>query len=148
MSCTNCNKVKIECGGERIYAPCVYVEIDFPTYSQYNEEDCVTLDGVVTELYEEIGNIKDEINIEDFTPCLEYDEITIPNILQKHEDKLCENPLANVNPCDILDMDISECGIDVSCLGVDVCNNTASVTTIGNLFQTLINRICELENQQ
>ena len=45
-------------------------------------------------------------------------------------------------------MDISECGIDVSCLGVDVCDNTASVTTIGNLFQTLINRICELEKQQ
>ena len=145
MGCNRCNKPTLECG-DKVYAPCVYVEIDFPIFSIFHEEECVTLDEVVEELYKEVDEIKEAINIESFNSCLEYEEKTIPIILQKHEDEICD--LKNkLTPCEILNLDISDCGIDVSCLGNDPCNNVTTVTTIGALFQTLIERICELENK-
>jgi hypothetical protein len=151
MGCNRCGKQSLECG-DKVYAPCVYVEIDFPLFSEYNEEECVTLDEVLIELYEEVEQIKEDIDIIGFQSCLNYGstEKTIPNITQKHEDEICtiKTDIENLqDACTFLDMDISGCGIDVSCLQDDVCNNPIIVTTVGALFQTLIDKICQIENQ-
>lgn len=149
--CNRCNKPSINCE-DRVEAPCVFVEAeDLPQISEYSGEDCVTADELFLEIYEILEDQAAAINISGLDICLPYEEgveKTIVNVLQVHEDNICdlkERIEFLENPCHILAMDISECNIDLSCLQTDACDNPITLTTVGALFQTLINEICILK---
>ena len=124
-------------------SPCVRVEITFPEISSLFDTTCTSLDVVLEDVYEILG----KYDISDYDDkCLEIEEITLLNILQAQTDKICdleERVSFLENPCNILDMDISECGIDVSCLQAnDPCDPATPITTLKQLLVKLIEKSC------
>ena len=150
MACTNCGKVKIPCV-ERTEANCVFVETEVLSSSKYVEEECVTLPEILEEIYEAAEGKVDESDFAEFSSdCLEIENKTALGVITALNNKVCEQQEEIEwlkEPCNILGMDISECGIDISCLGIDPCNNAYNITTIKDLFTTLLTEICNLKTQ-
>lgn len=151
--CRNCrDEVSITCGEGKIYAPCIGVEYDFPDFSSLLDEDgdpitCATLDDVVEDIYTILEEW--QIDLTDFeVGCLDFEteDLTPEIILQKHNDVICEmltdiEELKDV--CNTLDKNITECGLDTTCLiGVDECNNPVPLDTLKDVLQALINKHC------
>jgi len=142
MSCRN-YKPSDTCGNI-VESPCVRVETDFPSISSLEGETCVSLDMVIDDIYE----ILQKYDLSDYDKkCLEISEVTLKNILQAQTDKICdlEEEIEELkNPCNILNTNISECDIDVSCLQVnDPCNPATPITTIKDLLVKLIEKTCQ-----
>lgn len=132
--------------GEITESNCIRVETTFPEISGLTEVDCASGKVVIDDIY----SILSTFDISEYDKlCLEIDEISLLNVLQAQTVKICdlENRVAFLEePCNILGMDISSCGIDVSCLLNDACDTPIAVTTIGALFQTLVSEICILKS--
>lgn len=150
MACNNCGKATNMCG-EKMFAPCVIVEgYEFPEFSGLSGEDCASLDIVIEDVYSILGDL--QIDLSDFSSeCLDLgEEITVKSILTVHDEAICElkEDVENLqNICNILDKDISECTVDYSCLlGTDPCGDEITISTLNDLLQVMINKICELEN--
>lgn len=148
MACSNCGKATNMCG-EIIFSPCVVVEgFKFPEFSGI-EEDCASLDVVIEDVYSVLSDL--QIDLSDFeSRCLEHgEEITVKSILNVHDTAICDlkEDVENLqNICNILDKDISECTVDYSCLlGTDPCGDQIIISTLNDLLQVIINKICELE---
>ena len=150
MGCSKCGNATINCG-ERTEGACVFIDITLPAYSAYADEDCT--DPVASDLFEELYGEVDDLR--EFTDMEAYDNLCLPeagstllSIIQEQTNEICslKDRIEYLEePCNILDMDISACGIDVSCLETDICNNPVTVTTIGALFSTLLEEICALK---
>lgn len=144
----NCgNKIKQTCG-ETTYASCVTWEGTPNTQSELFEEECLNVESVIQDQYDQIGEIKEEIDLTALgEACLEYvlDEgkTTVKNVLLKFEEIICEqqsriNTLENRQLCEI---SIASCNIDTSCLALP-CDTT--ITTLEDLIQAMITKICEI----
>lgn len=141
----NCNKEKHTCGDSVSYATCVAYETTLPDFSEI--DDCADLDATTTELYELVGDIREQIDLTELAEsCLEYikdaeERIVVKNALLKHQEEICNlkekiEELENTPLCNrLLD---TNC-LDLKCL-TDACSN--SITTYGELFQALINNAC------
>lgn len=144
MGCSNCGKTTIKCG-DRYEGACVFVEAELPEFSEYKDEGCVTATNLFEELYDEVDNLKVITDLEGYdNKCLENEEVTFKAILQSQTDKICELEARVTfleDPCNILAMNISECGIDLSSLGIDPCGTTYQVTTLQALLQLLIQEV-------
>jgi hypothetical protein len=121
-------------------------DIDFPEISDLHGEECASLDDVVEDIY----NIIENLDLSDYdNKCLEGTPETLVEILQAQTDKICEiaedvEELKNV--CSILDADLTECGIDTSCLEEqDPCQPAAQITTLKQLLIKLIEKSCQTE---
>lgn len=150
MGC-NCNKLSNMCG-DKMKAPCIEVEKDFPSCSSLKEVECTSLDEVIDDLYDIICTDKEDLS--DFaTNCLDYgeEELTAKKIKQVHNVEICTlkdeiETLGDI--CNTLNLDINECNIDYSCLiGTDDCGETTVINNLSNLLQVMIDKICALENQ-
>ena len=152
--CHGCrDKVSIACGEGKVYAPCVGVEADFPAFSSLLDENdspitCATLDDVVKDIYDILTDW--QIDLSEFdNGCIDFGgiaELTPEIIFQKHNDVLCnhEEQLEFLsNPCNILDMDITACGLDLTCIqGQDNCENPIPLNNLKDVLQALINKNC------
>jgi hypothetical protein len=147
MSCCGNNK-KYNCGGIKQNASCVFIDNDcFPDYSEYKDDDCVTVEEAICELYENQDFILQSIDTEKLDDgCIDYptteingkDVITIIDVLNEHQKLLCENSNCN---CDST-IDLS--GLDLKCLSDD-CNS--GVKSLTQVLQLIIDEICALKSQ-
>lgn len=129
--------------GEIVEATCVRVETTFPAVSSLVDESCANAKEVIDDIY----SILQAADISEYDKgCLDVATITLLNILQAQTDKICEleDRVAFLeDPCNILDMNITECGLDVSCLEAqDPCTPATPITTIKELFAKLIEKSC------
>ena len=130
--------------GNPVESPCVRVEITFPSISSLFSTTCTTLDVVLEDIY----SILESYDISTYDKgCLTIEEITLVNVLQAQTDKICEleDRIEFLeDPCNILNMDITRCGIDVSCLQLDdPCDPVTPITTLQELLVKLIEKACE-----
>lgn len=143
----NCNnKVKHTCGTQN-FATCVNYEGTTNSQSELAEESCLDLEITTQDTYEQLEEIKTEIDLSELgEQCLDYVEvegkIIVKNVLLKYETEICElkekvEALENRQVCDML---ITDC-VDLKCL-TDACSN--EITTYGQLFQALIDNACEV----
>lgn len=144
MACKDCGSLSDMCG-EKVYAPCVNVEMEFPDFSSLEGKECSTLDKILDDIYSLIG--ENIINIEDYdSDCLEFEEdITVISILNKLTEEVCTLKTIETEKLDILNTEIS--GIDLSCLnGVDPCFDINAPIKLKDLLQILVDKICELQS--
>ena len=144
----NCNKIKHTCGSI-VFAGCTSYETDLPEFS---ELECPSIEETTEELYNLVGEIKEEIDLKDLgDKCLEYVEteegkIIVKNVLLKFEDEICllKNRVKQLEDRQLCDFPISSCGIDLKCLSLP-CDT--SITNLGQLLEAMITKICQNNEQ-
>lgn len=134
----NCgNKIKNTCS-EKNYATCVYYELEVPSFSSLINVDCITLEETTEDIYDLIGGIKSEIDLEALgEDCINYgvNPKTVKSVLLQYEQEICDlkAKVETLETTAICDMNITECGLT---LPGDPCNNP--ITTLGQLLEYLL----------
>jgi hypothetical protein len=141
------SSIKHTCSGNLQYATCVQYELPLPEFSELG--DCVSIEETTEELYNLIGEIKEETDLSELAnECLEYvleeGKVIVKNVLLKHEQEICElkekvEQLENRQLCEI---PISSCNINLDCLTLP-CDQ--SIATLEDLLNAMITKICETE---
>jgi hypothetical protein len=139
------SKIKHTCTGNLQYSTCVQYELELPSFSELGE--CVSIEETTEELYNLVGEIKEETDLSELgNECLDYvleeGKVIVKNVLLKHEQEICllKNRVTELEERQLCDFNISECGIDVSCLALP-CDQ--SIATVADLFNAMITKICE-----
>lgn len=150
-------KVKDTCG-TKSYATCVFYEGDVSENSSLVDETCVVVEEVIEDIYSLLGEIDTSTDVSDFgeDSCIEYeaegDELTILDILTKHGEELCELK-ESVEGGDSNSSGSGGSGegsatleslnldLDLRCLELD-CDE---ISDLNQLFQALVNKVCELQ---
>ena len=138
---TECNnKINQRC--EKLYAPCMSYELEIPTFSDLYGKSCVSIEDTTKDLYEIVGEIKDEIDLSELGQlCLTYviptETAKVNDILLKYESEICnlKTKLEELESRKICDYLITNCDIDLTGIS-DECENP--IQTIGELLQYLI----------
>lgn len=176
MSCINCPAPKLTCGeitsvncieweipttlqeylsGEIVIvtgSPTISTSQTIPI-SELAEESCVTLAETLEDIYGKFETIEETLDLTEWTSeCIDFgvDTPTLERILTALDSELCDlkeavEELGGI--CDILDMDITGCeALDFSCFETDGCDNPITITTLKDLLQVMIDKICELES--
>lgn len=147
MSCRNCNNDLTLTCGEFVYVPCVMYEGDLPEWSEFHEGKCVSLHDLLPEIYDELSTLRlDNVNLD----CLTIEgDFTHQKLEEAQNAEICalKTALENITPCDFLNCTIEDSGLDVSCLEAnDLCSPPVPITTVSELIQTIIDRLCALES--
>lgn len=146
MSCCG-NDKKYNCGGIKQQAACTFYEGCIPKYSKYKDDDCVTVEEAICEIYTNQETILESIDTAKLDKsCIDYpttringkDIITIVSVLNEHQKLLCEKDDTGSET----DLDLS--GLDLKCLSDD-CNN--NVKSLKQVLQLIIDEICILKSQ-
>jgi len=143
----NCNKIENTCTGNRNFATCIEYEGTTNEQSILKDDCSLNLEETTQDIYNQL----EEIDLTLLGDCLEYEEtddgkIIVKNVLLKHEEEICalKDRVDEIENMAICDYPISSCGLDLYCLSLP-CDN--SILTIKDLFQALINKVCELESK-
>ncbi len=144
---SNCgNKIKQTCGAST-YASCVETEITPNIQSEIFEQDCLDVETVLQDVYDQIGEIKEEIDLEALgNECLEYTleegKIIVKNVLAKFEEIICEQQeqIEALQNTAICNTSITDCDLDWGDL-VTQCGDTPS--TLAEALQVIINKLNE-----
>lgn len=160
MGCNGCTDISLTCDGEKIFAPCVYVQevtngFQFPSYSGLADSTCTSLDKVIDDIYDQLTAL--QIDLSGFNKgCLETEinakgNMSVLNLLQVHNEEICDHETRITtleDICNILDENIESCGLDVSCYGdTDACTNPIDVSTLKKLLQHIITTQCDYETR-
>ena len=136
----NCGgKIKQNC--TKVYSPCVQYELDIPEFSTLSKDTpCVSIEETTKDLYEHVGDIKEEIDLSDIgKQCLTYlkpnEALLIKDVLYRYETELCtlREKVKVLEEEAICDKDITKCGIDLPTL----CDTP--ITTLGEFMQYVLN---------
>jgi hypothetical protein len=147
MSCTNCGKINNTCGNT-YYSPCIKFEVPEALQECVGAE-CMTAHESFVDLYERVCSLETETDVSTFVgTCLEVEaDSSILEIFQAVETKICAL-IEETDICNILAQEIVDCSLDYSCLlGADPCGEQVVINTFNDLIQTLINKICTLEEE-
>lgn len=151
MGCPSCGNVVSTCA-ETTPATCLYWEIPSEWQSYYDKE-CLDLDALLTTISENIKNIEDSLDFSNSfaQSCLTYPtELTAVLVAEVLDAEICahEARIEDLEDiCNILDKDISGCGLDFTCLaGTDPCGETITYGTLKEWMQTITNKLCALES--
>jgi len=142
----NCgNKVSNTCG-TRSYSACVDFEGTPNSQSELAEELCLDQEQVTQDLYNQVGEIKNEIDLSELgESCLEYvtteGKIIVKNALLKFEAEICDlkNRVTELETEAICSKPIGDCLDVIGCL-VDPCDN--SILTLGDWMKVVAEKIC------
>jgi hypothetical protein len=138
---SKCNKIKDTCG-TRNYASCIDYENIVNTNSSLDASDCLNLDEVAEDIYTQLEGINLSALGE---ACLTYvdseGKLIVKNVLLKMEEEICtlKEEVKTLKEKPLCDLPLGDC-VDTLCLA-DVCDNT--ITTVGQLLQALVNKVCE-----
>ncbi len=143
------NKIKNTCVGSRANAVCVDYDGTVNEDSSLKDESCLDLEATTQDIYDQLGKIKTEIDLSDLgKKCLEYVEdedgkLIVKNVLLKLEEEICNLKKAAEDNAKtkLCDLKIADCGIDLSCLELDPCNN--DIITLADWMQAVTNKICQ-----
>jgi hypothetical protein len=86
-----CDKTKMNCVGAKQFATCVRTEVEPPAFSNLGEENCLSVEEVLEDLYQISGDIKTEIDLSTITStCLSLPiNKTIKNLIQQLYTEIC-----------------------------------------------------------
>lgn len=134
----NCgSKIKQKCGVQG-YSTCIKYEKEVSDWSPLSNEDCLSLEDTVGDLYDEATRVREEIDLSELgQQCLTYvpngQVAKVKDILIKYEEEICslKEQVMELQTTAICDMSVESCGIDLTGLE-DSCNNP-----IQNLSQLL-----------
>ena len=139
----NChNKIKHTCSSTN-YATCIHYESSVNTDSQYDENDCLSIEETTQDIYNQLENL-DLSALGEL--CLEYTQASgkniVKNVLLKFEEEICnlKEELELVKNRQICDIPITECLPNLDCL-TDACDN--NITTLGEWMLAVQTKICE-----
>ena len=138
----NChNRLKHTCGSTN-YATCIQYESSVNTDSQYDENDCLSIEETTQDIYNQLENL-DLSALGEL--CLTYvqedNKNIVKNVLLKFEEEICnlKEELETVKNRPLCEMPLGDC-VDTKCL-VDACNE--NISTVGQLLQALVDINCE-----
>ena len=138
----NCNKIKHTCGSTN-YATCIHFEGSVNTDSEFDENDCLSIEQTTQDIYNQLENLDLSALGE---RCLTYAESEdgkniVKNVLLKFEEEICnlKEELETVKNRPLCEMPLGDC-VDTKCL-VDACNE--NISTVGQLLQALVDINCE-----
>lgn len=60
---SNCGGKQSNLCGSKVYAECTEVQTQPPSFSSLYEDDCISAENVIEDVYELIGGIKEEIDV-------------------------------------------------------------------------------------
>ena len=112
----NCNdKIKQRC--KKVFSACTMYEKDLPEFSSLT--DCISIEDTTEELYELVGEIREDLNYEniDFECLTEPSEINTNSLFQLLITKICElestitsqGDLITTMQTEILELQENEC---------------------------------------
>ena len=138
----NChNKIKHTCSTTN-YSTCVHYEGSVNTDSQYDENDCLSIEETTQDIYNQLENL-DLSALGEL--CLSYvqedNKNIVKNVLLKFEEEICnlKEELETVKNRPLCEMPLGDC-VDTKCL-VDACSE--NISTVGQLLQALVDINCE-----
>ena len=138
----NChNKIKHTCSTTN-YSTCVHYEGSVNTDSQYDENDCLSIEETTQDIYNQLENL-DLSALGEL--CLSYvqedNKNIVKNVLLKFEEEICnlKEELETVKNRPLCEMPLGDC-VDTKCL-VDACNE--NISTVGQLLQALVDLNCQ-----
>lgn len=142
------NKTKHTCGIIS-YATCTNFEGTVNPQSELIEEQCLDLEQTTQDTYNQLEDINEQIDLSVLgEKCLEYltneeDKIIVKNVLLKFEEEICllKEKIEILETTDICNKPITACNLDLACLDLLPCDNP--INTLGELLQSMINKICE-----
>jgi len=142
----NCgNKISNTCGARKNSA-CIDFEGTPNSQSELVEETCLDQEQVTQDLYNQVGEIKTEIDLSDLGElCLSYTleegKVIVKNVLAKFEEVICDlqERIVELETEPICSKPIGECIDVIGCL-VDPCDN--SILTLGDWMKTVAEKIC------
>ena len=137
----NChNKTKHTCSSVN-YSTCIQYESSVNTDSQYDENDCLSIEETTLDIYNQLENL-DLSALGEL--CLEYTQASgkniVKNVLLKFEEKICEleNRVEELETVDICNQSITSCNLDFGDL-VDACGNKP--TTLAETLQLILDNL-------
>lgn len=100
-----CGKYNITSScGKREYAECVFYERVLPEWSDLEADSCVTTADTTEELYDEVSDIREQLDVSNLGNCFEYDKDSFGETGQREVNKTFESKI-----CDILErLDLSD----------------------------------------
>ena len=140
------NKPKNTCGDRKSNARCVFYDIDVPSYSKLDEEDCITIEETTEDLYKLVSWIRQSIGTSNFdAECLEIEKVPdtyvknnnrflLVDIVKELVKKQCTESESTNN-----DINNVLANLDYKCL-VDECG--VKPGNLKDFFQLLINYTC------
>lgn len=136
------DKRKHTCG-KKVNSVCVKYEGTIPENSDLFGEDCVVVEEVLEDLYTQVGDISEGLDLSELGSCgIDYSpedptDLQVNEVLVKHEDLLCglKNFVDNTTS---VSFDINN--IDTKCLE-DPCGGT--ISNLEALLQAMIDKLCE-----
>lgn len=137
----NCQgKIKHTCGSTN-YATCIQYEGNKNTDSQYDENDCLSIEETTQDIYNQLENL-DLSALGEL--CLSYvqedNKNIVKNVLLKFEEEICtlKEKVEELENRPLCEMPLGAC-VDTKCL-VDTCNE--NISTVGQLLQALVDLNC------
>ena len=137
----NChNRLKHTCGSTN-YATCIQYESSVNTDSQYDENDCLSIEETTQDIYNQLENL-DLSALGEL--CLTYvqedNKNIVKNVLLKFEEKICEleNRVEELETVNICNQSITSCNLDFGDL-VDACGNQP--TTLAETLQLILDNL-------
>lgn len=137
MGCCDKNR-KYNCY-TKTQAICTMYKGYIPKYSKLKDEECVTVEETIEELYENQENILDSINLDNLgKDCLDYDyedKLKVKDVLLEYEKQICTIK-------DQIGGSEENLELDFKCL----VNPCGTLNSLNDLLQILINEICNLKS--
>ena len=138
----NCNqKIKYTCDGEKP-AMCIRYEGEVNENSEYTNDSCLSIEETTQDIYNQL----EDINLSELgKSCLEYvsedGRLKVKNVLLKYEQEICalKEKVTVLEQSSLCNLPLGDC-INTKCL-VDACGEP--ISTYGQLFQIIIDKICE-----
>lgn len=135
-------KTKFSCP-DFVYAECTKYEGEVNSQSALAEQSCYSIEETTQDIYNQL----DYIDVRNIDNELDYDttesgDIVIKNVAKKHAAEIVtiKQDLETVKQTAFLDLNITNLGLDFACLQTQ-CET--DIQTVKDLFQALINRICD-----
>lgn len=142
MASCNENRLKHRCGSIS-QSVCTQHISKLPEWSKLTDDSCVMVSETIDELYDEVSLIKNSTGLSNLRGCFDYvsnkpNEPTVKEVLQKHQDILCDLLKGVTHKGVDTSMDIQELELDYK--GIPF---TEEPKTLKELFQLLIDKVVE-----
>ncbi len=116
MSCQD--KIKNRC--KKVYAKCVAYESTVPEWSGLVDEECLDIEQVVDDLYEIVGEIKEEIDVSEVTS--ECQTVPTTKTVKAFIQFLLDRDCAQQELIDTMQETITQMQADISDLQENICD--------------------------
>ena len=137
----NChNRLKHTCGSTN-YATCIQYESSVNTDSQYDENDCLSIEETTQDIYNQLGNLDlSALGELCLTYVQENNKNIVKNVLLKFEEKICEleNRVEELETVDICNQSITSCNLDFGLL-TNQCDTQP--TTLAETLQLILDNL-------